>query len=187
MTELGCIFFVFQELVSSQEKYEIFVWQPDAFLLPCSRVGSLHSGFTENWTGYPSCFVTLWSAILLYRAFTQLGLVAAQVSGRNSREFQGPEGSQNKGAYIPCTFLNVILYAQVRFLHHFLCLPENLSGQRLPWRIFSKYIFYFAYRCILQKVRELRFRIPISTVRLHCLATQNWGEASSVQRAEERR
>lgn len=123
----------------------------------------------------------------LYRAFTQLGPVAAQVSRSHSRESQGPEDSQKKGAYIPCTSLNVILYAQVRFLHLFLCLPENLSGQRLPWRIFSKYIFDFAYRCILQKVRELRFRIPISTVQLHCLATQTWGETSSVLRAEERR
>lgn len=76
--------------------------------------------------------------------------------------------------------VNVILDAQVRFLHFFLCLPENLSGQRLPWRIFSKYIFDFASRCVLQKVRELRFRIPISTVQLHCLATQTWGETSSL-------
>lgn len=61
-------------------------------------------------------------------SWVQLRLSSLVAMNRSSGELQVPVDSQKQAAYVPCSFLNLILTAQIRFPQFFLCLPRNLSG-----------------------------------------------------------
>lgn len=145
----------------------------------------LHLLGSRRTTHYVSA--TLWSCNADYSytehlpSWVLLLLGSLTAVNCNSVESQVPVNTKTKAAYVPCTFLKAILASPIRVPQFLFVSAWKSFRVKTAVKNFLKIHCWVSYRLILEKViRELRFKIPISSLQLHCLVMQPWGESSSL-------